>query len=84
MADWINTYDGTFFITITTIIIGFLGLSVKFCLKSKCSRFKCCFGLIEINRSVELEEEIKNDIENNIEMNSINTNEAITQQSNNI
>jgi len=75
MPTWINTYDGTFFITITTIIIGFLGLSVRYCLKSKCSKFKCCFGLIDIDRTVELE----NDIENNID--ELNTS-TITEQPN--
>ena len=77
MPTWINTYDGTFFITITTIIIGFLGLSVRYCLKSKCSKFKCCFGLIDIDRTVELE----NDIENNID--ELNTTSITTEQPNN-
>lgn len=77
MPTWINTYDGIFFITITTIIIGFLGLSVRYCLKSKCSKFKCCFGLIDIDRTVELE----NDIENNID--ELNTTSITTEQPNN-
>lgn len=76
MPTWINTYDGTFFITITTIIIGFLGLSVRYCLKSKCSKFKCCFGLIDIDRTVELE----NDMENNID--ELNTTSITTEQPN--
>ena len=76
MPTWINTYDGTFFITLTTIIIGFLGLSVRYCLKSKCSKFKCCFGLIDIDRTVELE----NDIENNID--ELNTTSITTEQPN--
>lgn len=75
MPTWINTYDGTFFITITTIIIGFLGLSVRYCLKSKCSKFKCCFGLIDIDRTVELENDIEN---NNVELNT----STITEQPN--
>ena len=79
MPTWINTYDGTFFITITTIIIGFLGLSVRYCLKSKCSKFKCCFGLIDIDRTVELENDIENNIENN-ENNSIRTDEVVIEQ----
>lgn len=76
MPTWINTYDGTFFITLTTIIIGFLGLSVRYCLKSKCSKFKCCFGLIDIDRTVELE----NDIENNND--ELNTTSITTEQPN--
>lgn len=77
MSEWITTFDGTFFITITTILIGFLGLSVKYCLKSKCSKFKCCFGLIDIDRTVELENDIENNISNNNENNSIRTDEVV-------
>ena len=50
-----TVYDGVFFISISTIIVGFLGLSVRYCLKSKCERFSCCFGLFEIQRRVDLE-----------------------------
>lgn len=77
MSEWITTFDGTFFITITTILIGFLGLSVKYCLKSKCSKFKCCFGLIDIDRTVKLENDIENNISNNNENNSIRTDEVV-------
>lgn len=58
--------DGVFFITITTIITGVLGLMIKYCLKSKCENVNICCGLIHIIRRVDLEslEEMK-DIENN-------------------
>jgi len=32
-----------------------LGLIVRYALKSKCEHFKCCFGLFEIDRRVDLE-----------------------------
>ena len=55
MVSWMTVYDGVFFISITTIIFGFLGLSVRYCLKSKCEHFSLCFGLIKIDRRVDLE-----------------------------
>lgn len=61
MSSWYNTFDAVFFITITTIITGSFGLALKFCLKSKCENFSCCYGLMEIERNVDIEarEEIK-------------------------
>jgi len=32
-----------------------MGLIVRYTLKSKCEHFKCCFGLFEIDRRVDLE-----------------------------
>ena len=56
MSDaWIKEYNGIFFISLSTLIIGFLGLIVRYTLKSKCEHFKCCFGLFEIDRRVDLE-----------------------------
>jgi hypothetical protein len=55
MSDWTSDYDGIFFISLATLIFGFLGLIVRYTLKSKCEHFKCCFGLFEIDRRVDLE-----------------------------
>ena len=55
MSDWSSTYDAVFFISLATLIFGFLGLIVRYALKSKCEHFKCCFGLFEIDRRVDLE-----------------------------
>ena len=67
MREWINTYDGVFFITIASLVCGAFGLSVRYCLKSRCDNVNLCFGLITIHRNVELEsnEEIRK-IENGI------------------
>ena len=54
---WFNTFDGVFFITIITILTTFLGLMLKFCLKSKCGEVNVCWGCLKINRNVELEQE---------------------------
>lgn len=53
--------DGVFFISILTILAGSFGLSVRYCLKSKCEHFSVCCGLLKIDRRVDLEveEEIK-------------------------
>ena len=53
--------DGVFFITIATLSCGFLGLLVRYCLKSKCEDISLCCGLLAVKRNVELEaeEEIK-------------------------
>jgi hypothetical protein len=58
MGDWIEIYDGVFFITISTLLFGCFGLVIKYCLKSKGHSF---FGLITVHRNVELEaqEEMK-------------------------
>lgn len=55
MGSWMETFDGVFFISICTLITTFLGLAVRYCLKSKCEHFSCCFGLFKIDRRVDLE-----------------------------
>lgn len=54
---WFKTFDGVFFITIITIITGSFGLMLKYCLKSKCDSVRCCYGLLEIHRNVEIEKD---------------------------
>ena len=58
---WIDTYDAVFFISLATILVGALSVSAKYCLKSKCEHFSCCWGLFTIDRRVDLEvqEEIR-------------------------
>jgi len=50
-----NTYDAVFFISLAGIIVGLLSLIIKVCLKSKCEHFKLCWGIITIDRRVDLE-----------------------------
>jgi len=52
-----ETFDAVFWITITTILTGSIGLAIKFCLKSKCDDVNCCWGGLVIHRNVELEQE---------------------------
>jgi hypothetical protein len=55
MSSWTDQYNAVFFISIATITTGLIGLSIKYCLKSKCEKFSLCFGLFEIKRRVDLE-----------------------------
>jgi hypothetical protein len=53
---WFNTFDDTFFISITGILVGVVGLSIRFCYRSKCYRIEC--GCLRIYRDTEDEKEI--------------------------
>lgn len=59
---WFQTFDDVFFISMLTILTGSIAVAFKYCLKSKCVNFSCCWGGIVINRDVGAE---LNDIENN-------------------
>jgi hypothetical protein len=59
MGDWIEIYDGVFFITIGTLLFGCIGLSIKYCLKSRCDNVSLCFGFVTVHRDVKTEEEIE-------------------------
>jgi len=55
--NWIETFDGIFFITVITILTAFFGVVLRFCLRSKCGEINFCWGCLKINRNVELEQE---------------------------
>lgn len=65
---WFNEFDSVFWITLATLLTGSLALSIRYCLKSKCSNIRLCYGCVEIDRAVEFEQ---NEI---IEMTENNTN----------
>jgi hypothetical protein len=50
--------DSTFFLSLTTIIIGFGAIIIRTLYKSKCKDFHCCFGLLHIQRNVDVEQAI--------------------------
>ena len=54
-----DTFDSAFFITIATMGFAFLGVVVRYLLKSKCKDVKCCWGLFECERAVDLEEKME-------------------------
>jgi hypothetical protein len=55
---WIDTYDATFFLAGGSIVLSALTLSIKYCLKSKCEHFTLFWGLVKIDRRVDLETQI--------------------------
>ena len=50
--------DSTFWLSIVTILTASIAVTIRACYKSKCSDFKCCYGLISIERNVDVEEHI--------------------------
>ncbi len=72
MSNWIETFNDIFFLSVLTILAGSFGLAVKHCLKSKCEKFTICYGLLTIDRRVDLEvmEEMENGNVNNLETKS--------------
>ena len=55
---WTTVYDGVFFLSLATILAGSFGLAVRYCLKSKCEDFSLCYGLIRVERRVDLETQV--------------------------
>ena len=54
--------DSVTIITILSIVLGCSVMTIKILFKSKCSSVSLCFGLFEIERKVELETEITDEI----------------------
>ena len=58
--------DGVTIIAIITLTIGAFGMIAKLCYKSKCSKIICCYGLLNIKRQVEIENDTEIDIQNKV------------------
>jgi len=59
-----STFNATFWITITGLVLSFLGGTGIYFLKSKCVRCRLCYGLIEVERDADAEnDEEKMEIE---------------------
>jgi len=54
---WYSTFDAVFWTGIATMFFGFLGISIKTALASKCDSVDC--WCIKVHRRVELETELK-------------------------
>ena len=52
-------FNGTFWLSISAMILTFVGTLTAYCLKSKCKNCNICFGLVHIERDInaEVEEE---------------------------
>jgi hypothetical protein len=51
-----EVYSEGFWITIGGLVVGFLGLTIRYCLKSKCDEVSCF--CIRIHRNIQAEEDI--------------------------
>ena len=57
---------------IATLSTGFAGLILRYSFRSKCSHVVCCYGLISIDRDVDVEEQCeKLELEHNINTDDI-------------
>lgn len=50
--------DAAFWVSIATLLIGAYRYSLSQAYRSKCSNFKVCWGLLDIQRNVEVEQHI--------------------------
>jgi hypothetical protein len=52
-------FNGTFWLSISAMLLSFVGILTVFCLKSKCKKCNICYGLISVERDIdgELEDE---------------------------
>jgi hypothetical protein len=50
--------DAAFWVSISTLVIGAYRFSISQAYKSKCSKVNMCFGLLDIQRNVEIEHQI--------------------------
>ena len=57
MSDYLYELDSVFWITLATLIFGSVGVMLKYCFKSKCSRVSCCCFSIERDIEAEIEEQ---------------------------
>ena len=55
---WIQEFNGIFFLSLATILAGSFGLAIRYCLKSKCEDFSLCYGLLRVERRVDLETQV--------------------------
>jgi hypothetical protein len=63
-GEWYNTFDATFWLSLSTALIAGLGVCLGYMFKSKCKSTNICWGMVVIERDVEAEvQEDTNDIE---------------------
>lgn len=56
---WYDDFNSVFFITVGTMVFGFLGIVLRYAFLSKCDNVSICFGLIKIHRVVQIEEDVQ-------------------------
>ena len=61
-------YNGTFWLSISAMLLTFVGTLTAYCLKSKCKNCNVSFGLVQVERDIQAEvEEEKLQIEHGID-----------------
>ena len=53
-----QTFNSGFFLSLTALIFAFLGVAIKACYTTKCNKCTLCYGMIDINRDIEAEEQV--------------------------
>jgi hypothetical protein len=65
-------FNGTFWLSVLGVVTAFISGSLIYAIKSKCTQFDVCFGLISIKRDVKAEVEIEQEqLEHGINPNTI-------------
>jgi hypothetical protein len=59
MTSWYTEFNAVFWITISTLVCGSVGLVVRYCLKSKCEDINLCYGLLHVKRDVKAEVDLE-------------------------
>ena len=59
MTSWYTEFNAVFWITISTLVCGSVGLVVRYCLKSKCEDVDLCYGLLHFKRDVKAEVDLE-------------------------
>ena len=57
MSEISKIFDSVTIITLSTILFAFLGVVVRTCFLSKCKKCSVCYGLIDVDRDVLVENE---------------------------
>ena len=57
-------YNGTFWLSISAMLLTFVGTLTASCLKSKCKTCNVCFGLVQVERDIPADVERGREITN--------------------
>ena len=52
---WYSQFDSVFWLTLSVGLFGCFGVTLRYCIKSKCSDCNLCYGLIAIKRDTQAE-----------------------------
>ena len=50
-----STFNAVFFLSLGTMILGSLGLIIRYSLRSRCVKCSFCYGLVNITRDIDAE-----------------------------